>query len=323
MQSSAISSFVSRVFIFIFFLLIISCTGPGKKKQQPAGSADNSTNSIVILRLDPTPGHAYSYESASITEIKQEIQDQELTNHTNLKTGIRYVFQKDAAGQLVAEAKYTGFNLHMNIADTEKEIDAATAAQSSSPSERVFAAFHQATVSVIMDSTGTVKSVSGTEKIRERMQQLAGGDAGAMQMLQTTMRQYMGDEFFRKTVEQSFKVFTAKPLHVGDTIVKTNDLNAGLPISLQTVFTVESIGDEEIEITSAASIDLKEKPLSIEGASVIATLKGSQKGTMRISRSTGMVTTADTDLKLSGELQIMGTTVPIGVKMNNRLKLAE
>ena len=307
-----------RLLIFTLLLFTIACT-PGSR-QDNINASDESPKTIK-LQLNPQIGKKYKYLVTSETESSQEIGGEEIKNNSNVEMNVEYLFQRDSMKNLLVDLTYTKFSLHVKMGEIEKELNAATAATSFDPSEKMFAAFNNANLYAVVDTLGNVLSLRGIDVIKGKMRQLAAGNANATDMLNSTMQQYLGEEFFRQTIEKSFKMLSDKPLSAGDTISQTNTLNAGFPITVQTIYKVDAIKNNMAEIVSDAAINMKEQQMTVEGSDVLATLKGDQTGKIEMDAVTGILKSSDSDFKLKGNLQVAGNNVPVKIRVRNKVLL--
>jgi hypothetical protein len=307
------------VFFITCQIFILSCNQQDKSLN-PSSTYNGPELKEISFKLNPGLNNPYAYNISSTTEIEQVVNEEKIKSNNVLHITEEYLFTNDSAGNIIANSKFKEFKLSIKTQDIEKELDASKALNSSDPSEKMFNAFNGAAISLILDTLGNVKSVIGTKELTDKMYKLAGGDANALQMLNTSIKQYAGDDFFKQIAEQNFKLFTGRILKIGDTVMQITPINAGLVFNCSTFYKLISLknGIGEIEISS--DINIEEQQMKVENTNVTATIKGKQKGEMQIDVVTGLIIKSSSELKLKGMLEIMGREVPIKFLLSNRVE---
>jgi hypothetical protein len=304
-------------FCYLILFILFACKSDDKK------SVSVKDPDSVQFRLSPDFNKTYRYEMLNESEMTQEVNEEKIENNSTLEMNIAYSFSKDTLSDFLVKMLYNKFKLSFKLMDAEKQLDASTASSSIEPSERMFAAFDHASLNAVADTVGNIKMINGFQTIKDKMAQYAGDDKEANQMLNGSIQQYVNESFFKQTLEQNFKFVTTRPLKVGDTISQSTPVNAGFNFNMSVIYTLTSIEDNIAGIRATANIDMKDEPLVIEGTNVIASMKGSQTGTIKINFRTGLLQKSNSDLKIKGTLQIMGREVPFKLLNKNQVILSE
>lgn len=294
-------------------IVFISCKG----KDQPA----SKTPEFIQFRLKPDIGKVYSYQLLNESEMEQEVNDETYDNNSKLEMDVDYTFSKDTASLLKLTMQYKKFKLSMKVMGQEKELDASTAASSFEQSDKMFAAFHNAEVIATVDSFGTASSFSGVEAIKNKMNEYAGSDEEARQMLNGSIRQYVSDAFFKQSIEASFKAFTDRKLRIGDTIMVSTPVGGELNITVSAIYKLESVKNSIANISTTANIDIKDQPITIESTNLTANIAGKQTCIVKINIYSGLLEESKSELNLKGVMQTMGTKIPFKMKAKNLVRL--
>jgi len=274
----------------------------------------------VQFRLLPELNKKYSYSLVNESEMKQEVNDRKFENITKLEIDADYTFSKDTAAGMRLTMSYQKFKLYIKAMDEEKKLDASTAAESFAPSDKMFAAFNNAAVTATVDSVGNASGFSGLDVIKTKMTAYAGTDEEALQMLNGSIRQYVSDQFFKQSIENSLKAFTTRKLKIGDTVMVSTPVGEGLNISASVVYKLVSIKNDIATVTVNADVSLKDQILNIENTPVNANIDGSQKGEIKINFQSGLLENSETILSLHGTMQMIGADVPFKMKTRNVIK---
>lgn len=295
----------------IFCIFFISCKNEGKH------STYQSTPEYIQVKLNPEMNKKYTYTIDNESEMVQEVNEQKFDNSSQLDIDVSYIFSKDTSGRMQLKMTYEKFKLLIKALDQEKELDASTASGSYLPSDKMFAAFEKATISAAIDSNGNVSNISGTDIIRTRMEEFAGNDLEARSLLNGSIKQYVGEQFFKQSMESCLRPFTSRRLKIGDTVMVTTPVGGELNISASVVYKLVSIKGEFADIAVSADVEIKDQILVVDNTSVQATISGKQKGGLKINVKSGMLEESETILDMKGTMQIMGREVPFKMKTRN------
>ena len=246
----------SFVFLFCLVSFIQSCkeNGKGSKITTPAKEKE------FQFRLSPAINTSYKYEVVNETHSEQEINDTKTSNGTRMEMALTYTVKKDSSGLYDFTMHYDKFKMHIKALDQEKEIDAENASLSFDPLEKIFGAFKNATIRVQADEKANVKKVTGFTELTGKMRTLANGDEDALQMLNTTIKQYVGEENIRASFEKTFKPLPDKLLKEGDEWIISQPVSSDLKVKVDNTYKVKSIEDGVATITISADIHLENQP---------------------------------------------------------------
>lgn len=301
-------------FVLFLAVILVSCSSNDKK-------ISSDTDIPIVFRFNPETGRDYTYTTINESTSEQTVDEKDIDNETKLEIGITYKFEKDSLPGYQLTMQYNTFKLYAKALEQEKELDAATAANSFDPSDKMFAAFHNARLQAHMDTTGTVSNLSGIDEIREKMKTLAGNNFNAMQMLNGSIKEYISEAFFRQSVEGVFKTLSNRKLLVGDTIQSVSTVGGELNINANAIYKLVSVKNNTATIKLDADIDIKDQPLTIENTKVTAAIKGKQSGETKVNVLTGMTEFSETETNLKGTMQLLGREVPFKMKTRNRVNL--
>lgn len=303
---------ITQVFIF---LLVISCTNHNQRFEQ-----HNSDNLVFQVKFNPKLDKQYIFQNSSTTIVEQEVNSEAVISENKLDSKVAYYFSPNSSGSLNADVKYIQFKLFAKTGEIEKEFDAANILGSSNVSEKIFSVFNDAELKFVIDSVGNVQLLSGHKELIEKMYKIADGNPEALQMLNGSIRQYVTEGFFKQAAEQNLKIFSNRPLKIGDTIQHSNSLNAGIKFKTETVYKLTSVVDGTATIETVANVDISKQELEVEGQKVIASLNGKQEGELKINIATGLIQNSNSLLKIKGNLEVMGRDIPIKITMENSIR---
>jgi hypothetical protein len=308
-----------RLFVF-FSILAFFCNACNPTDKGATHGKVGIMGDTVTIRFSPVPNTLYQYNTESNTDISQEVNGQLSENSSRLAISTAYTIDRDSTGMYRFKITYKGFKLSANSNGEKIELDAETADKAEEASERMFGAFKNAQIMAVVDTVGKVQSVVGQQAITDKMQVLAVGSPAALQMLQTSIKQYVTDEFYKSAIEQQVKLFNGRPLKIGDKWSVDEPINMGISFTSSNSYHFVSLKDGVAKFTLNAFIDIKEQPLNVDGNRVIANLEGKQAGELYVEVATGMVKGAKNKLTITGNLLVVANSVPIKISSITNIK---
>jgi Family of unknown function (DUF6263) len=323
-----------KLFVIVFCLVISgqsckekdkSAANSGNRAENKGSSSNGESSSSSAeknfqFRLSPSVNKPYKYEMLNETVTEQEVNDTKASNESKIEMGVSYTVTKDTAGLFNFTMVYDKFKLHIKALDQEMNIDADNASQSFDPIEKIFGAFKNAAIQVQSDEKANVKKVTGFKELTDKMWTLAAGNPDALQMLNTTVKQYVAEENIKSSFEKTFKPLPDKLLKEGDTWVESQPVSSDLKTNIDNTYKVKSIEDGIATITISSDINMENQQAQVERTSVTTNLKGSQSGEIKMETATGMLLSSYTKLKLKGDILVMGRTVPLKMTISSSTK---
>lgn len=275
---------------------------------------ENIQKDSLVIHLQPADKSSYYYTTVNHSEIFQEVKDQKIEIANTIQSGLLYEFSKDSSGNIHCKTTYKDFKLKAKFSEEEREIDAATAANSLFKSDRVFAAFKDASFTAELTPEGQVKTISGLSELKERMYALANNNEEILNMLNGSFQQYVTEDFFRSTIEQSFGAFPDKAIKPGDSWTKTDKLSLDVSLAVTTIYTLKKVRDNRAIIALSAGINTENQVVSIGGNSTTTSMKGNQEGEIEVDIATGMLLKAEISIDIKGNAMVAGIDVPFTMK---------
>ena len=102
-----------------------------------------------------------------------------------------------------------------------------------------------------------------------------------------------------------FRFYPSEPVAVGDNWSKEVDMNVGLPLTLNTTYTLDDVTDGTATISVAVDINTNGAPLQLFGqVEADAFFSGSQSGTMTIDLESGLTQSSEMSTSVSGFAEV-------------------
>jgi hypothetical protein len=307
-----------NILVGIAILILASC------KLQPDSErhySESDKSKVYQLHLDPPVGSTYHYDITKESEIKLEVDDKKTDNKNTANFGVFYEINKDSSGNLLLNMSYDKIHVYTKKNDVETETDAADAANSIDPVERMLGYVKDAKISATISPTGELKSVTGYKELGEKM--LANFDPNDTYGKNVARQQWeklIGEGIVKKNVDELFRIFPDSAVHLGDTWKLTYKESGDIPLVSKTIFTLKDINDDIVMIGSEGVIISDSSStgfMSFNNASIH--VKGKQDGEYEIERKTGMLISCRVKANIEGTLEVAGREIPLTIETSLKL----
>jgi hypothetical protein len=167
-------------------------------------------------------------------------------------------------------------------------------------------------IDVQLTKQGKVVSVSGVDKLTEKIHNVANPQFEQMFSAQ------FSEKAIQKLIEQS-SFFPEKPVAIGDTWEITSTINTtGFDIINKMNLTLKQVKDNvaTIDFTSTIATPEGGEVTKIQGMDAKISMDGTQAGTVQINMKTGWIIQSQIDMKSTQNIEVMGQTMlqEIGAK---------
>lgn len=260
----------------------------------------------VTLSFNPAKGATYQYSMDMNQKIKQNLMGQDLDMDQkmvmtydmkvveNNKTEIKTIFS-------YTHVYYELVNPMMNMKYDSRNAENLTGMDAMMG--KIFNSLLGKEFEVVILPNGTVKSVSGMDAIIEDMMEAVGGDMMAQQMGESMKAQF-SNEAMKTSFEQSFKIYPASSVKVGDSWNVEQSTNAnGVSMDIKSVYTLKAINNKK------ATIEIQSDIQGVEGQ-----LSGTQGGELILDTITGLPEKAALTQSLKGTVSANGMEVIVAIE---------
>ncbi|WP_276480913.1 DUF6263 family protein [Paraflavitalea pollutisoli] len=251
------------------------------------------------LRLKPAVGEKYSYFFDYQSEV---FTDQgNLTMEVGMGLSLE-VTGADGSNKLI-KATYNRAVMKMDMGTNSMDIDTdqpKPAFDAANPMTVVALLFHGLrgqSFTMTMSETGELSNIAGFEKVVENMIDSAAGGGDVPEAMRQGMRDGMSKQFnaesMKEQIQQSFNIFSGKPVKVGDSWVKKLETHGAKNMKMTNTYTVQSITAKEVLLSLRCVID----EITTEAN---MTMNGTQEGTLVVDPKTGMLIRSEINQALAG-----------------------
>ena len=308
----------SLVFPLAILFLSSSC---GMKPDSNKHDNDLGKNKVYKLQLNPTAGSKYYFDISNESEAKLEIKDKNIDNLAKTKVGVYYELNKDSSGNFMINMTYDKIHLYTKNGDSESDLDAANAATSLDPLEKILGILKAAHIVAIISPAGEIKSATGyKEMVAKIIAGMNNNDIYAKNIAQSKWEKLIEEGMIKKNMNQLFKIFPDSALHVGDKWKINSTQNSEINLNANTSYTLKEINDGIAIIDSEADITSDSSSSNYFGYEVTTDLNGEGKGEYDMEVRTGILIKANITTNVKGELQMLGREIPVNIRTIVKIK---
>ena len=159
-----------------------------------------------------------------------------------------------------------------------------------------------------IDSHGAIKQVTGLASLLDTVMSKFNIPEGVGRMaIEKTLRQEFDEKNLVQYLQNLFAPLPDRPVSIGDNWVRMAQVNLGVPLKVQSTYTLlsQTANTASIEVTGR-SATAKDATLEVGAFKLNYDLQGDQNGTLQISQSTGQTQSSEISQHLSGSVTLRG-----------------
>jgi hypothetical protein len=294
------------------FILLFACNNT---------HTHTTTEKKYTFKLHLQTGAKYYYTIHNETDVNLSIKDNKVENKNNITVGLIYNINKDSAGNDLFKITFDSFAVVLKNGNKETNLTTANGGEYSlDPTERMLASLKDNSIFVTADANGRIISVSGYKEIADKLvSEMNITNETERNQVEGQISSMAGEGFVKNNLAQSFNIFPDSALYVGDSWTKELTASTQLGLDLPTVYTLYSVDNNVATIKSASDINTSNQNININGTQAAATLKGNEEGKLRLELNTGMILQADSKVSIKGNIEVMGSEVPVSIKISKQV----
>jgi hypothetical protein len=280
----------------------------------------NRTGNVYKLQLNPSGDAKYYYNISNESSVKMEVEDKEVDDITKAKVGVEYSVKKDSTGNFLVTIQYDKMHVYLKSGEKESDMDAANAASSIDPVEKMLGIIKDATLTASVNSSGDVKNISGYKELSANLlASFPQSDANTRVIIQSRLNQMIQQNIIKKNLDQVFRMFPDSAIHIGDRWKIYSKEKEEFSINVASFFTLKEINDGiavisfESELTSDSSIS------TIMGYDATVSLTGKQEGEFNVDIKSGLPVKNEMNGKVEGTVHFQGREIPIKIESSIKM----
>lgn len=268
-----------------------------------------------VLKQNYPPGKKYDYNITADQIINQKINGNE-TNYLQ-NVGTDYTFEiTEAIGEDKAltviykriKIKSAGMGNELIL---DSEVD-----EIGKPNP--FSGIKNASFSILLSPNGSIKSVSGVEKMVNAIAAKTATDSTQIEQLRLSLGKQFNAEVIRQTMESSLKIFPNKAVKIGESWTINTKMQITMPIESVTVYTLKEVKDN-VAVLSVKGTLISKGDFDSMGNKMQTDLKGMNVGDAQIDLKTGMILSSHTRIELYGKMKAVDQDIDFDMEGINKI----
>ncbi|MCZ4223945.1 DUF6263 family protein [Pedobacter rhodius] len=268
-----------------------------------------------ILKQEYPVGKKYSYAINSDQIINQKIDGKEISYIQNV--GTDYIFNIKSLKGIDKTIQVTYKRLTIKsvgmgnelILDSDKE-------EAGKPNP--FSGLKNAGFSMLLASNGTVKSISGVDKMVDSIAAKMTTDTAQLKQMKLSLGKQFNAEVIRQTMESSLKIFPDKAVKIGESWVVNTKMQITMPIEAITTYTLKEVKDNVATISIKGSL-ISKGNFETMGNKMQTDLKGMNIGDAQVDIRTGIILNSHTRTELYGKMKASEQDIDFDLEGINKI----
>lgn len=276
----------------------------------------------VKLSFNPEKGAKFEYQTEVIQNAKQNVMGQEIP--VEMEMGTKYLMEiKDKTPQETqVQVTYQEVTYIISSPMMKMGYDSKNPVEKPSDIDQMLSKMFDKMIGqsfmMVVAPDGSVKSITGMDAIGESMVGAIASDGQMIAQLGAQMKQQFNDEAMKTTFEQSFKIYPADAVRVGNSwnienTMSVNNMNTGVT----TKYTLKSVSRNVANVAVESDIEMNPSE-GMEGK-----LSGKQTGTINVDTRTGLPVTGDFSQNIKGTVKAQGFDVQIEMVTQSKTSVKE
>ena len=271
-----------------------------------------SLSAQKILQYDLKINDLFNVEQQARQHITQEINGEDQVIDNNLKSSMQFKVVKVEQDFITFEMTFRYMKMSMSSPSLGELLNADTSNDDDSDlTSKMFKGTLNIPVTMVMERTGKIQSISGGEKLIASMFKAAGiTDAAAIEANKAQFEKQFGSDALSNSFEQMTYFLPNKSVKLGDTWENAyqGDLKATNKWTLET-YNADAYTISGIAASTMSNID----------ENVMMVLTGSQKTTINANTKTGLFKEITVDGVYIGDTQVYAGNITIPTKITSTI----
>lgn len=269
-----------------------------------------------ILKQNFPVGKKYDFTMVSDQIINQKIGDQNINmtqvigtdytfgirNGNDLEKEIDVFYKHIYLKSLVGDK--TGMNMDSDDQDTSKI--------------NPFRKLKNASFSMVMLPDGSIKSVTGLEKMIIGMAASTSNNPAIVESLKTSLGKQFSAETLKSTMEASLKIYPDKAIKVGDSWTVNATMKMAMPVETSTKYTLKEVKNG-IAYLKIEGSQVSKGNFEMMGNKMETNLVGTNNGDAELNIETGLILNSHIRVELAGTMNSMGQNINFNLQGINKV----
>ena len=268
-----------------------------------------------VLKQNFPIGKKYDYSIVSDQIINQKISGQVVNLTQNIGTDYTFDIRNGEGSEKDIQVIYKRIFMKSTVHGNTMSMDSDDA---DTTKENAFRGLKNATYNMVMLPNGTIKSITGVDKMIIDMVGRLKADSAISAKLKSGFKQQFNAESLKQGMESSLKVYPDNPVKVGDNWTVNTKMKLTMPIETTTKYTLKEIKDG-VAFLSISGTLLSKGTFENMGNKIDTDLTGTNMGDAELDIKTGLILKSHLRMELSGNMQTMGRSIDFELQGINKV----
>jgi hypothetical protein len=268
----------------------------------------------------------YYYTLTSTSAVTVDAPNKKVVTNNSSTLSFTYQMSSDSAGNRIVKVTYDKFHIEIKKDDEDADMyDSEKEGESSPMMDRVLAAIKGSTITITADKNGKILSTEGAKEITDKITAtLPDYEDGSNEKIKQQLENFVGAKFVKDNIVQNLNLIPDSALSVGSTWTQKTDLTGDVPIEATVNYSLEAVENGVGTIHSFSDFKTTaDKPINIIGVTAATDLKGKITGDYKALEKSGFLISADTELNISGTINVSSNDIPVSIKITKKIRARE
>lgn len=267
------------------------------------------------LAFNPAKGEKYTYRYVADQKTNQSFSGQDMQMNTVTEMLWELNIKEKNGNEVSFDFIYKEIVMSITNPMMSFKIDSKNKNSSASDMEKLIANVLDCvigkTLQVVVNSDGSVKSMTGYNAMSEEMQKiLSSANEMTRQMSNMLVQQAFSEESMKSSFEQTFKIYPGKDVAAGDKwSYDFSSTVANMVTQNANTYTLKSVNNDVALLDVASVTNMK----ASEGMTGSGEMKGESKGEIKLNAKTGMPVQSSTEGNTKGKLSMQGMEISMDI----------
>jgi len=300
-----------------FAILAASCRPKDKVSGIVFPKQISSTN-VGVSQVD---NYRFDIYNDTKTDMTYRGNDFSMGNTTDI--GLVCSLWKDSSKHSFVKVTYKKMIIELHNKEFTQKIDAASS-DTSDILTRIFRPFIGSSIQISLDSADRIVQLSGAEELRNRILASARElDEPVRKIIEQQTVKMTGLDFFQRNLRGHLEIFPDSSIRIDDRWTRNEETNDDLHLTTVAKYRLTNIKDSLAEITMDGSVaSASQQATNLNGSPVKVDVTGKQNAFYSINFRSGMLRSSTVISDLSGNVEVLGETVPVKIKVKKEIHSA-
>ncbi|QPH38313.1 DUF6263 family protein [Pedobacter endophyticus] len=264
-------------------------------------------------------GKKYDFSVVSDQIINQEVAGQKINLNQNIGTDYTFAIRNGDNMEKNIEVVYNRIYMKSSAMGNVMAMDSD---DQDSTKPNPFRGLKGASFNMTIAADGSIKSITGVDKMLNDMASKMGTDSAMTQSIKAALSKQFNSEGMKQTMESTLRVYPGKLVKIGESWTVDTKMQMTMPIETITKYTLKDVKDGIAYLDISGTL-ISKGSFETMGNKLETDLTGTNAGDAQLDIKTGLILNSHTRIGLMGTMQSMGNTIKFDLQGINKVTAKE